>query len=117
MIIMMDELKNFRKCNALTQADLAAFLGVSAPFITRVEKGANRLPQDKFDKLLSNDRGWDVSMLTAETAVRAECPRAVQAPDDAACLRARVSELESALAHERETTRRLLALLEKLSGQ
>ena len=110
-------LKEFREHNGLMQKEVAEYLGVSRPFFSEMESGRASIPSKQVGKLIHNDRGWDVSMLTAETAAQAECPRAVQAPDDAACLRARVSELESALAHERETTRRLLALLEKLSGQ
>lgn len=110
-------LKEFRKQNKLLQKDVAEFLGTSREFVSIVESGRASLPSEQLSKLLVNDRGWDVSMLNGEGAVRAESPRAVQASDEVVCLRARVSELEDALAHERETTRRLLALLEKLSGR
>lgn len=113
----MRELYDFISQNGLRQIDVVKYLGLSKPYVSQVCNGKAKLSSEQIGKLINNDRGWDVSMLTAETALRAECPRAVQAPDDAACLRARVSELESALAHERETTRRLLALLEKLSRQ
>ena len=59
----MIDLKAFRKANGLTQADVAQYLSVSAPFITRVESGLNKLPEDKLQKLINNDRGWDVSYL------------------------------------------------------
>lgn len=113
----MSELYDFISQNGLRQIDIVKYLGLSKPYVSQVCNGKAKLSGEQISKLVNNDRGWDVSMLKAETAARAECPRAVQASDDAACLRARVSELESALAHERETTRRLLALLEKLSGQ
>jgi len=59
----MIDLKAFRKANGLTQADVAQYLSVSAPFITRVETGSNKLPEDKLQKLINNDRGWDTTML------------------------------------------------------
>lgn len=59
----MIDLKAFRKANGLTQAEVAQYLSVSAPFITRVETGANKLPDDKLQKLINNDKGWDVTYL------------------------------------------------------
>lgn len=59
----MVDLKAFRRANKLTQADVAKFLSVSAPFITRVERGLNKLPEDKLLKLMNNDEGWNVSVL------------------------------------------------------
>lgn len=59
----MIDLKAFRKANGLTQADVAQYLSVSAPFITRVETGANKLPEDKLQKLINNDMGWDTTSL------------------------------------------------------
>ena len=59
----MVDLKAFRRANKLTQADVAKFLSVSAPFITRVERGLNKLPEDKLLKLMNNDEGWNVSDL------------------------------------------------------
>jgi len=62
----MIDLKGFRKVNGLTQADVARYLSVSAPFITRVESGANKLPEDKLQKLMNNKKGWDVTCLLVE---------------------------------------------------
>lgn len=59
----MIDLKEFRKCNGLSQKDVAEFLGVSRSFIGQVEAGFSKLPSDKTDKLLANDHGWDVSCL------------------------------------------------------
>ena len=56
----MIDLKEFRKSNGLTQAVVAEYLGVSEPFISRVESGRDPLPEDKLDKLIKNDRGWVV---------------------------------------------------------
>lgn len=59
----MEELRNFRKINHLTQDQLGDFLGIKKSFISRVENGQVALPSDKFKKLLNNNMGWDVSVL------------------------------------------------------
>lgn len=56
----MSDLKEFRRTNGLTQAVVADYLGVSEPFISRVESGKDPLPDDKLEKLINNDRGWVV---------------------------------------------------------
>ena len=59
----MEELRNFRKINHLTQDQLGDYLGIKKSFISRVENGQVALPSEKFKKLLNNDMGWDVSVL------------------------------------------------------
>ena len=60
----MFDLKEFRKHNGLTQAVVAEYLGVSEPFVSRVESGKDPMPEDKLDKLIKNDRGWFVKIDT-----------------------------------------------------
>ena len=60
----MIDLKGFRKSNNLTQDELGEFLGVKKSFISKIENGGAALPEDKFAKLLANNRGWDTSLLT-----------------------------------------------------
>ena len=62
-------IKAFRKANFLNQKELATYLEISREFISQVENGKSRLPADKIRRLLSNDRGWDTSMLLPPTAV------------------------------------------------
>lgn len=62
----MSILKDFRKVNGLTQTDVGDYLGVKKSFISRIEVGAAKLPEDKFNKLLNNPNGWDTSALTKE---------------------------------------------------
>lgn len=59
----MIDLKAFRKINAITQVDLADYLGVGQGFISQIEKGTRPLPKESISKLLANPFGWDVSML------------------------------------------------------
>ena len=58
MIMETIDLKAFRKINKLTQIDIANYLGVSRPFVCRIESGQNKLPEDKLIKLINNDQGW-----------------------------------------------------------
>lgn len=59
----MADLKLFRKQNNLTQDELGEYLGIKKSFISRIENGFNKLPQEKLSKLLENDFGWNVSAL------------------------------------------------------
>lgn len=59
----MNKVRQFRKDNKLTQTDLAKFLGVSEPFISRVENGLNKMPGSKMKMIIGNKNGWDISAL------------------------------------------------------
>jgi transcriptional regulator with XRE-family HTH domain len=86
------DLKEFRIVNNLTQTDLGDFLGVQKGFISKIENGKDKLPESKFRKLLSNQNGWDTSMLTQPTSVGVVKPNA----EDALILelRAQIERLE-----------------------
>ena len=64
---MENELKNFLKVNKLTQERLAAFLGVSGPFINKIATGKSSLPHHQWEKIRGKEE-WDSSMLTEPTA-------------------------------------------------
>lgn len=53
----------FRYRNRLTQKEVADFLGITQAHVAQVESGDYRLPRERLDALIANDRGWDVSML------------------------------------------------------
>lgn len=59
----MASLKQFRKQNNLTQDELGEYLGIKKSFISRIENGFHKLPQEKLSKLLENNLGWNVSAL------------------------------------------------------
>lgn len=61
------DLKAFRKANNLTQDQLGEYLGIKKSFVSQMESGKCPVPSDKFNKLLDNPFGWDVSMLTVES--------------------------------------------------
>lgn len=56
----------FRAANGITQRQIADYLGVTSPFVTRIEGGHCKMPNDKLEMLIDNDRGWDTSMLVEE---------------------------------------------------
>ena len=63
----MIDLKRFRKINKIGQDALAQYLGVSRSFISSVETGRCNLPDDKLEKLRSNDQGWIVEAEVASS--------------------------------------------------
>ena len=69
MAIKNDRLTLFRRLNRLTQDELAAFLGVTRSFVSQVENGRVDLPFEQRQRLLENDRGWDVTPLVESTVV------------------------------------------------
>lgn len=62
----MVRIKEFRQRNGLTQTELGDYLGMKKSFISKIENGKEKLPQDKFLKLINNPHNWDVSMLVEE---------------------------------------------------
>lgn len=59
-------MKAFRIFNDLSQKEVAEFLEVSIAFISAVERGQAKLPSDKLERLLENDREWETSPLLEE---------------------------------------------------
>ena len=59
----MDTIRNFRKCNKISQMALAEYLSVTQGFISQVEKNMCPTPDWVISKILSNPYGWDTSML------------------------------------------------------
>ena len=57
------DLKEFRIVNNLTQTQLGEYLGIQKGFISKIENGREKLPMQKFRKLLNNPHNWDTSML------------------------------------------------------
>ncbi len=65
-------LRLFRKRNSLTQDEVALFLGTSKGFISQVENGRVKLPEDKVYRILDNDRGWNLDGFVKESVVSAK---------------------------------------------
>jgi len=62
----MVRIKEFRQRNGLTQTELGDYLGMKKSFISKIENGKEKLPQEKFLKLINNPHGWNVAMLVEE---------------------------------------------------
>lgn len=64
-----DRVTLFRRLNGLTQTELGDFLGVSKSFVSQIENGRVDLPFEHRQRLLENDRGWDITPLVESTVV------------------------------------------------
>lgn len=104
---MENEMKNFLKANKLTQDRLAAFLGVSGPFINKIATGKSSLPHLQWEKIKANGE-WDSSMLTEPTAPAQEYGESRPKPDQA-------GRLIGLLEKKDEQIDRLLGIIEQLS--
>ena len=60
-------LRLFRKRNSLTQDNIATYLGTTKGFISQVENGRAGLPDEKLQRLLDNDKGWNLEGLVKES--------------------------------------------------
>ena len=60
----METIKTFRKRNKISQVALAEYLNVTQGFISQMENGTSAIPDAIISKILANEFGWDVSMLT-----------------------------------------------------
>ena len=59
------DIKAFRRKNNIKQTELAAYLGVSQPFLSQVENGCSPLPSEYLEKIKSNP-AWDSSIINVE---------------------------------------------------
>lgn len=57
------DLKKFRKQNAISQQELAEYLGVGQSFISQIERGVSPLPESLLEKIKANS-DWTVAIDT-----------------------------------------------------
>ncbi len=107
----MIDLKQFRKVNKISRSEMAAFFGVSEPFISQIENGRSKLPESKADLLINNNRGWVV----AEGAMVAE----PQAPYGSSAQNwpQVVADLSAKIGEQNSQIDRLLSIVEQLTSQ
>lgn len=116
----MIDLKSFRRANKLTQAQVAEYLEVSAPFISQIEKGKDKLPDEHLNKLLNNKNGWDVTALQFKAPVivhlESDVPtRASIEPLSIAALEMQVQMLREQLAMAQQQNADYWQLIQKLT--
>lgn len=114
----MIDLKQFRKANKITRSEMAAFFGVSEPFISQIENGRSKLPESKADSLINNDRGWIVPDGIAQMGDNAIAK--VAKVDEGGMLAAIVAKIDAQNARFEEQNRqidRLLTIVEQLTQQ
>ena len=112
------DLKSFRKTNYLNQTDVAKYLGISKSFISRVEKGREKLPEKQLERLMNNDMGWDITPLLSEIEIDPE-------PDDEDLFAAQqaqelnkdalIENMSKTIAGQQETIERLSRIIERLT--
>lgn len=109
----MDTIKNFRKCNKLSQVALAEYLQVTQGFISQIEKDLCPTPDWVISKLLENPHNWDTSMLIE---VEPETPAPSQGGQDSAVvelLKEQNAELQAKIDLLNQEIGALRALLKK----
>jgi transcriptional regulator with XRE-family HTH domain len=120
----MDTIKNFRKCNKISQVALAEYLKVTQGFISQIEKGICPIPDGIISKLLANPNGWDVSMLASVTTG----DNTIQVTGTNVDMRninqskntgdeKRVKELEQRIEELTEDKRRLQEMVDRMQAQ
>lgn len=72
----MDAIKEFRKCNKMSQVTLAEYLKVTQGFISQMEKGICPIPEWVISTLLDNPYKWNTSMLPSQSRDEVEEVRA-----------------------------------------
>ena len=90
---------------------MADFLGVSLAFISHIENGRNKLPEQKAELLMNNDRGWAVPN-GSEVAVPVQ-PYGRSAHDWPAI----VADLSAKIGEQNTQIDRLLSIVEQLTAQ
>lgn len=115
MATKKDRLTVFRRLNGLTQTELGDFLGVSKSFVSQIENGRVDLPFEHRQRLLENDRGWDITPLveasvTGDNNVVNAGRDQVVSPD--AGLVAALREAQAQNAKSQEQIDRLLGIIE-----
>lgn len=109
----MDTIKNFRKCNKLSQVALAEYLQVTQGFISQIEKDLCPTPDWVISKLLENPHNWDTSMLIE---VESETPAPSQGGQDSAVvelLKEQNAELQAKIDLLNQQIGELRALLKR----
>lgn len=67
----MSPIQEFIDVNGIKQKELAAFLGIGEPSVSKMAKGFSKPSKENLYKLLNNNRGWDVSMLRETPSISA----------------------------------------------
>lgn len=64
----MNEFAEFLEINGLSQVEVAEFLGIGAPTVSKIASGTQKLPKKRKAQLLENTKGWDVTPLLSESS-------------------------------------------------
>ena len=93
---------------------MAAFFGVSEPFISQIENGRSKLPESKADLLINNDRGWLVVGVDNNNKVaEPQAPYGQTAQNWPSI----VADLSAKIGEQNSQIDRLLSIVEQLTAQ
>lgn len=120
----MNTIKNFRKCNKISQVALAEYLKVTQGFISQIEKGICPIPDGIISRLLVNPYNWDTSMIMPSS----KGDNTIQVSGTNVDMRninqskntgdeKRVKELERRIEELTEDKRRLQEMVDKMQAQ
>lgn len=108
------DISRFRRLNNLLQQTVADYIGVTRSYLSQVENGRAELAPSKIQRLINNDKGWDVSTLCKqnETIVQSMgngCHNNTQVIGvDVSVLEEKISMLEKLLEEKERTIQILL---------
>lgn len=105
----MIDLKQFRKANRIGQSEVAAFLGVTVPSVSAYETGRAFLSKENEQKLLNNDRGWQVP------SAQMVCEPQAQYGKGGENWPSIVAELSAKIGEQNSQIDRLLSIIETLT--
>lgn len=112
----MDTIRDFRKCNKISQVALAEYLSVTQGFISQIEKGACPIPDWVISKILENPYNWDVSILKPENSMTEEPQMVAFLRELLAEKEAKIDALQGRINELIEENARLKTLLEQKGG-
>lgn len=114
-------LRAFRMENQLSQKEVAEFLGISIAFVSAIERGVAKLPEEKIAMLRANDKGWEASKLDEVAVVDVKTKGGAdinvqKVMLDNKYLREEVARLKSEVEYYHKMNDRLLGILEGRCG-
>ena len=107
----MEELREFRRANGLTQEALGDYLGMKKSYVSKIENGRERFPRDKFEKLMNNTMGWDTTLLRDVD----DKGKVERLQEENATLKRRLEDLENLITRLEDLNAKYWDLIQKLT--
>jgi len=112
---MITPYKEFLKRNKLKQVELANYLNITESAISNLVNGKSNLSEENLIKLISNDKGWDVSMLGSRIENPAEEIKSENYSGDVLDkVLSQLSRAQEQLLKSQEQIDKLISIIEKM---